>query len=127
MAFIPYNANPLYKDTDDCTVRAISLFTGKTYDETFVGISVTGFELKQVMVTNSTWARYLLRLGYVRTAIPNYCPECYTTREFCRDHPKGTYLLSTGTHVITVIDGDYYDTWDSGDTVPLGYWSERSK
>lgn len=50
MAFIPYNANPLYKDTDDCTVRAISLFTGKTYDETFVGIAVTGFELKQVMV-----------------------------------------------------------------------------
>lgn len=32
--FIHYNANPLYKDTDDCTVRAISLFTGKTYDET---------------------------------------------------------------------------------------------
>lgn len=49
MAFIPYNANPLYKDTDDCTVRAISLFTGKTYDEIFVGIAVTGFELKQVM------------------------------------------------------------------------------
>lgn len=47
--FIHYNANPLYKDTDDCTVRAISLFTGKSYDETFIGIVVTRSEFNELI------------------------------------------------------------------------------
>ena len=46
---------------------------------------------------------------------------------FGRDHPQGLYVLATGTHVITVIDGDYYDSWDSGDKIPLYYFKKEGK
>lgn len=123
MSFKFLNQNPDGLITDDCTVRAISLFTGKSWDSTFIGIAITGFERKRMMSTNYTWQLYLRNLGYKQTSIPNFCPECYTIKEFCKDNPKGKFLLTTGTHVVTAIDGNYYDTWDSGDEVPISYWS----
>ena len=46
----------------------------------------------------------------------------YTTvfdyEQFAKDHPEGTYIVATGSHVVCVQDGDYYDTWDSGHDVP---------
>ena len=58
--------------------------------------------------------------------IPNTCPDCYTIADFCNDHPYGTYILATGTHVVAVIDGDYYDTWDSGNEIPIFYWQKEN-
>lgn len=49
------------------------------------------------------------------------CPECYRVRDFARDHPYGDYILGPKEHAVAVIDGDWYDTWDSGATVPLYY------
>jgi len=34
-------------------------------------------------------------------------------------------ILATGTHVIAVGDGNYYDTWDSGQEVPIYYWRKE--
>jgi hypothetical protein len=47
-----------------------------------------------------------------------------TVREFTLDHPHGIYVVGTGTHVIAVIDGDYYDIFDSGDEIVAFYWKE---
>ena len=57
--------------------------------------------------------------------MPNMCPPCYTVKDFCKDHPVGTYILATGSHVVTVVDGNYYDTWDSGTEVPIYYWKKE--
>ena len=52
-------------------------------------------------------------------------PYCYTVKDFCKDHPQGVFVLGTGTHAVAVIDGDYYDAWDSGNKVPLFYWRKE--
>lgn len=49
------------------------------------------------------------------------CPECYTVRDFAEDHPKGLYVLGPPNHAVAVIDGDYWDSWNSGSTVPSYY------
>lgn len=72
---------------------------------------------------NRVWKRFLREHGFTRTEIANSCPDCYTVRDFCEDHPEGIFILSTGTHVIAVENGDYWDAWDSGNTVPTEYWS----
>mgnify|MGYP007038282472 FL=1 len=64
-------------------------------------------------------------MGYTMKPIPDTCPDCYTVREFCKDHPMGTYVLGTGSHVVAVRDGNYFDTWNSGDEVPIIYWRKR--
>lgn len=72
--------------------------------------------------SNGVWMKFLENEGYKRQIIPDTCPYCYSVKDFCNDHPEGRYILGTGTHVIAVIQGDYYDTFDSGDMTPLCFW-----
>ena len=123
--FKEFNNNPRNLKVGDCTIRAISLLTNKTWDETYMGLMTTGFELKDMPSSNRVWGRYLTINGYRRFIIPDTCPDCFTVSDFCRDNPYGTFLLATGTHTVTVIDGDYYDTWDSGDEIPIHFWKKR--
>lgn len=54
--------------------------------------------------------------------LPDDCPECYTVEQFCEDHPKGLFVVAVQGHVLTVLDGDYYDAWDSGKETPIFYY-----
>jgi hypothetical protein len=45
---------------------------------------------------------------------------------FCADHPNGTYVVSTGSHVVAVVDGDYYDTSDTGSEIPIAYFEKEA-
>lgn len=70
-------------------------------------------------------AQLLEKQGYSRFVIPNTCPYCYTVKQFCKDHPYGKYLLALDGHVVAVIDGDYYDIWDSGNEVHIYFWKKE--
>lgn len=122
MAFKIYNPNPQNNLVIDCTVRAISKAVGQSWDETYIGLAVKGYELKDMPNSNNVWGQYVKQLGFTRYTIPNTCPDCYTVKEFCLDNPSGIFLLATGNHVVTVVNGDYYDTWDSGNEIPVYYW-----
>lgn len=77
--------------------------------------------------SNAVWGSYLRGQGYHRESIPNSCPDCYTITQFCNDHRYGSYILATGTHVVAVVNGDYYDAWDSGNEVPVYYWTKENR
>ena len=124
--YIKSNPNPDNLMTEDCTIRAISIATDKSWDETYIDVCVKGFVMKRMPSTNSVWAEYLKDQGFSRHIIPDTCPHCYTVRDFCGEHFRGTYVLGTGSHAIAVIDGNYYDAWDSGDEVPLYYFTKET-
>ena len=118
-----YNPNPKNKFVDDCTVRAIAKILDLDWDTAYLELCTHGFEVKNMPSVNRVWGGYLRELGFRRYTIPNSCPDCYTVRDFCRDHPRGNFVLGTGSHVIAVINGDYYDTGDSGGEVPIYYFT----
>lgn len=120
--YVFYNPNPSRKMTDDCVVRAISKAFGIDWETAYVKASMHGLKMHDLFQKNYVWDDLLREYGYKRSAIPNTCPRCYTVRQFAHDHPKGTYILGTGDHVLTVINGDWYDSWDSGDQVPIIYY-----
>lgn len=74
---------------------------------------------------NHVWGAYLRRCGFVRQIVPNECPDCYTVADFCRDHPEGLFVLAISGHVVAVEDGDWWDTWDSGNEIPVYYWMRK--
>lgn len=124
MSYIYYNPNPLNLSVNDCTVRAISKATNMSWKETYLNLLIQGYMMCDVPSSNRVWGELLNRFGFKRRLLPDTCPNCYTVRDFCQDFPTGIYLLGTGEHVVTVIDGDYYDSWDSGNEIPL-YFFER--
>ena len=127
MSYVMFNPNPDGDYVGDCVIRAISKVTGNDWDGTYVLLAVMGFAMKDMPSANRVWGAYLRGQGFVRNVIPNTCPDCYTIRDFCEDYPNGTFLLATGTHVVAVVDGDYYDSWDSGDEVPIYFWVKEGE
>ena len=118
-----YNPNPRGKRTGDCVVRAIAKITDQDWDQVYINICAQGYEMAEMPSTNSVWGECLRDLGFQRDTIPNTCPNCYTIKDFCRDHPRGKYAVATGTHVVAVVSGCYFDAWDSGNEVPTYfYW-----
>lgn len=123
--YISYNANPDGNRVIDCTVRAISTVLNQTWEQTYAGMVVEGMAIYNMPSANVVWNNYLRRKSYKRYIIPDNLPEDYSVRDFCRDNPKGTFLLALSGHVVAVIDGNYYDTWDSGDEIPIYYWHRK--
>lgn len=120
------NLNPFGKHVGDCVVRALSLALDQDWDTTYLELMSQGFSMKDMPSSNAVWGQYLKNKGYKRHIIPDECPDCYTVAEFCTDNPQGVYILGTGTHVVTVKDGSYYDTWDSGREIPIYYFEKES-
>ena len=123
--WVRYNANPDGRNVGDCTIRALSLALGQTWEQTYVGLALEGFAMGDMPSANHVWGAYLRREGFRRRVLPDTCPDCYTVADFARDHPSGTYLLALDGHVVCLIDGDWYDTWDSGGKIPLYYWTRK--
>lgn len=119
-----YNINPEGKRVGDCVIRAISIVTDKDWIETYIGLALQGFIMADMPSSNEVWGAYLKGKGFERRIIPNTCPDCYTVKDFCADYPQGVYLLALPSHVVAVVDGDYLDIWDSGDEVPMYYWTK---
>lgn len=116
--WIRINANPGKKRVGDCVIRAIAIATGKPWLEVYDELYLVGRSRYDMMSANETWGAYLYRLGFEPFLLPEACPECITVRKFARYFPEGAYIIGTGSHAVAVVDGDYYDTWDSGDTFP---------
>lgn len=122
--FVFCNPNPERNLVGDCVIRAISIALNQDWQTTYLGVTVKGFEFYDMPSSNNVWGAYLEEKGFERFSIPNTCPNCYTIKDFCKDNPTGIYIIGTGSHAVAIIDGDYYDTWDSGDEVPI-YFFER--
>lgn len=123
-----YNPNPNGKSVGDCVIRGISKVLNQSWDDTFIDICMMGYAMKDMPSANQVWENYLLTKGFQRYLLSDLCPLCYTVKDFTGEFDSGVYLLATGSHVVAVEDGDYYDAWDSGNEVPVYYWykTERS-
>ena len=98
----------------------------KDWDDVYLDLALKkGFVMKQMPSENNVWGSYLHDLGFKRHVIEDTCPDCYTVRDFVRDHPQGRFVLGTGTHAIGVVDGTYFDTTDTGDEVPQYYFEKE--
>lgn len=116
-----YQNNPCGKSIGDCAVRAVSVALGLTWYEAFDYLCDTARLMCDMPSADAVWGAVLSQNGFERRAIS----RAQTASDFCRDHPRGVYVLAFGGHVAAVRDGVLLDAWNSSNEVPLYYYSQR--
>lgn len=119
-----FNNNPLgRKAVGDCSVRAISKALGISWDEAHDLLADMSKQMGTIMNDNDVISAVLRMHGFYKENLPCVRDHCYTIKEFARDNPIGIYVVGTGTHVVTIINGDYYDSFpQSGDENVICFW-----
>lgn len=120
--WIEFNNNPVGRAVEDCTVRALSVALNISWDDAHMELSEASRQMGDMMHSTSVLSALLRKNGFTRHAISNVCPDCYTIEDFAYDHPKGTFVVGTGSHVVTIKDGNIWDSWNSSLEVPQFYW-----
>ena len=87
-----YNANPLGRRVHDCTVRAISLATGRSWDETYRELSNFAQQLA-VMPDDVKYIDEYLENNFEKIY---YCSQnCkVSVGDFIASQPNGIYLIT---------------------------------
>ncbi len=121
--WIKYNPNPIPGNrVGDCAIRACCKAMGRKWDDVYWDLSDIGFDMADgCNSSNAVWGEYLWKNGFTRRD-PHYPMDVY---KFCCNFPHGTYVLGLDGHVVTVVDGKYYDTWDSGGKNVIYYWERK--
>ncbi len=125
MAYVEFNPNPTGRLVGDCAVRAIAKALNMGWEAAYITLTMNGMQMGDMPSSNSVIAATLRQHGFRGRALPDSCPICYTAEEFCKEYPKGTYVLFFGNHVCTIVDGTIFDAWDSSNEVPQMYWTKE--
>lgn len=119
MSYRFYNANALGKFHNDCSIRAISLAEGKTWDETYRELSRIA-QNNGIILDDVNFIDPLLDSRYDRI-----CPREKYVGEFAEEHPEGTFLITMKGHITCCIDGVIYDTFDCRNRVVWCAWEVK--
>ena len=122
MAWKQWNPNPKGLLVGDCVIRALCAITGKRWVDVHKDLSDLSRDMGDLPNADKVWWRYAQWYGFNQKILLDSCPDCYTVSDFANDHPNGVYLLGPTDHAVAVIYGNWYDTWDSGLTVPTYYF-----
>jgi hypothetical protein len=109
----------------DCAVRAVTKALNTDWEDAYAMIVENGYAMGDMPSADSVWGAVLRQNGFYRKAIPNTCPDCYTAADFCRDNPRGIFVLAFGGHVAAVVDGNLYDSWNSSQMIPVYVWYRK--
>lgn len=122
--WVYYNPSPAGRNVGDCAVRAVAKALDVDWETAFALITANAFQMSDMPSSNAAWGSVLRQHGFMRSALPMTCPDCYNAEDFARDHPHGTYVLGFGNHTATVKDGRLFDSWDSSKEIPQYYWEK---
>lgn len=111
-----YNPNPQSRNIGDCTLRSYCAAFDIDWDKAFDIAS-------KIAKENSSMIQYVGDKVLVEyfgcTRDEEYrktkAKDRITVNNFAMTHPYGTYVLHVRCHQVTVKNGEYWDSWDSGD------------
>lgn len=122
------NDKDLKDKVGDCQVRALSKVLGLSWVEAFDLTIPICRELQTYTIFDSELSKTkeaMAKLGFEYTGISNKKgSKRPTVKSFAMSHPTGKYIVSVAHHVVAVVDGMYFDTWDSGNKSLYGYYTK---
>lgn len=126
--YVYYQPNELDKHDiyGDCTIRALSKVFNCSWKEAFKRQIpyCLKYQVTSAFDCPTKQAKVILKeLGfeYRSIKVPKGSKRP-TVESFTKEHTTGRYIVNVARHVVAIVDGKYYDTWDSGDKCLYGYY-----
>lgn len=117
------NEKDLSDKYGDCVIRSLCKALDKEWLEIFDDIQPLSREYQIPFNCKPCYEKYLAQKGFVYHGISNAKgSKRPTVNSFAKEHKAGVYVLRVASHLVTVKDGYFYDTWDCGNKCLYGYW-----
>lgn len=124
-----FNLNPKGQRAEDCVIRAIAGFTGKTWFDVYSMLSKMGAKMCRAMNEDKVFKSVLKDLGFVMRPMPRHSDNTkYTGEEFCKTYARSgfVYLLTMAGHLTFVgPDCKIYDIWDCSNKTVGNWWEGK--
>ena len=110
----------------DCVARAIAIAAELDYAEVYAELAkrnqlVTGKKSARQRLSKAVYEPYLAQLGFLWCAAPKLSGRKARTY----DLPSGRLIARQAHHLVAVIDGVCFDTFDSSAKMVYGYWQKN--
>ena len=107
-----YNNNPHNRHIDDCSIRALSLLTNRSWNETYEELSYLANQ-DSLMMDSVVFLE-----DYLDDRYPRECHYSKTIGEFANEK----YAVSTNGHLTAIVNGYIMDTFDPSNRVMRCAW-----
>lgn len=81
-------------------------------------VTAEGYIQGDMPSANAVWGAVLSKAGLDR----HLAEDGMTAGDFAKLNPDGVYVLALSGHVVCVVDGTIYDTWDSSAEIVIYFW-----
>lgn len=122
--WIETNPNPCSRFVGDCSVRAVSVALGISWEESFDLLADAAYKMCDMPSSNGVIGAILRMNGFYMSPVSDVC----TIAEYVQEHPNGIKVLfTTGQvgHVVTAIGKNVYDAWDSTNEYVQFVWHKE--
>ena len=120
------NAKDLKDYYGDCVIRALTKVMNKSWMEVFNEMLPICSEFQALHNNKVVYETYLKNNRFTYTGISNKKgTKRPTVESFTKEHKTGMHFVILANHVVAVVDGQYFDTWDCGEKSLYGYWSKE--
>ena len=117
------NSKDIKDEYGDCVIRCFTKVLNKTWVEVYDELIPYGREMQCMPNCRPCYEKYLADKGFTYEGISNKKGTNRPTIDsFAKEHKEGVYVLRVAHHLVAVVDGNYYDTWDSGHKSLYGFW-----
>lgn len=123
------NKKDIKDEVGDCAIRAFTKALNKSWLEVFDELVPFAREHQCLLNQKPAYQDYLAKQNWIYTS-NGKVSKTKTVTKFCKEHQIGSYILYVRvgyrTHLVAVVDGIYYDTWDCGQYLVYGYYQKES-
>lgn len=119
------NKKDIKDNYGDCVIRALCKACNMEWLEVFDELML--YCRKEQCVPNEkvAYEQFLKNHGFKYYGISNKKGTTRpTVHSFTRENKSGKYVLIVANHLVSCVDGLYYDTWDSGAKSLYGFWMQ---
>lgn len=125
-----FNPNPKGKNVEDCSIRAYCAARDMKWDDAFDLACKVAKQEKDIINSVKVCRKVVTEhLGFVLNEESKKVKikDRMTVNQFALTHNYGRYIVSVRGHLVAVIDGWIYDSWDCGSKKMLHFYEEATK